>query len=111
MENKHLSEQLKEILIDLSDEQKEKAKTCKSVKELLDFFGAESIGLPDEALDAVAGGGLTIGESKFKYGMKCSCRKVWTEQELANNNYNCPNCGAFLFPDPAEMSMYKVSVG
>lgn len=111
MENKHLSEQLKEILIDLSDEQKEKAKTCKSVKELLDFLGAESIGLSDEALDAVAGGDLTIGEPKFKYGMKCSCRKVWTEQELANNHYNCPNCGAFLFPDPAKMERYKVSVG
>ena len=111
MENKDFSEQMIEILNGLTDEQREKVKACKDMNELsvcLSEMGAE---LPNEALDEVAGGDLTIGESKFKYGMKCSCRKVWTEQELVNNHYNCPNCGAFLFPDPAKMERYKVSVG
>ena len=40
----------------LSDEQKEKAKVCKTMDELKTLAGEEGIELPDEVLDAVAGG-------------------------------------------------------
>ena len=40
----------------LSNEQKEKAKECKSMDELMLLAGRYGIELPDEALDAVAGG-------------------------------------------------------
>lgn len=51
-----LQEALKIIWDSLTDEQKEKAKTCKTPDELTKFVAKESIELPDEVLDAVAGG-------------------------------------------------------
>ncbi len=40
----------------LTDEQKEKAKQCETMEELTTLAGKEGIELPDEVLDAVAGG-------------------------------------------------------
>ena len=51
-----LNAALKGIWESLTDEQKEKAKTCKSWDELTALAGKEGIELPDEVLDAVAGG-------------------------------------------------------
>ena len=56
MDEKKLQEALKGIWNSLNDEQKEKAKACKSMDELTTLAGKESIELPDELLDAVAGG-------------------------------------------------------
>ena len=47
---------LNELLASLTDEQKEKAKACKTAKELIDFLAEAGVELPDEALDKVAGG-------------------------------------------------------
>ena len=55
-ENKNITEILKEIYDSLTDEQKEKAKECKTADELVKLAGEEDIELPDEALDAAAGG-------------------------------------------------------
>ena len=52
----NLKEMLKEIYDGLTDEQKEKAKKCKTTDELSAFAGQEGLELPDEVLDAVAGG-------------------------------------------------------
>ena len=64
-ENKDIDPKLKEALKgiwdNLTDEQKEKAKTCKSWDELTQLAGKEGIELPDEVLDAVAGGYLYYG--------------------------------------------------
>ena len=64
-ENRKLNERMAGILNGLTEEQKKKARTCKSKKDLLDFLGAEGVELPDELLDSVAGGagggGGTIG--------------------------------------------------
>ena len=49
---------IKSIYDSLTDEQKEKAKACKSADELITLAGTEGIELPDEILDAVAGGYL-----------------------------------------------------
>ena len=55
MEEK-MEKSLQEFFEKLTDEQKEKAKECKTLEELMDFFGKEGIELPDELLDSVAGG-------------------------------------------------------
>ena len=40
----------------LNDEQKEKAKACKTMKELMEFAGEWGIEIPDELADSVACG-------------------------------------------------------
>ena len=55
MEEK-MEKALGEFFEKLTDEQKTKAKECKTPEELMDFLGKEEIELPDELLDSVAGG-------------------------------------------------------
>ncbi len=61
-ENKksELDPALTEIWDSLTDEQKEKAKTCKTTDELMLLAGKEGIELPDEVLDQVSGGLLML---------------------------------------------------
>ncbi len=59
-DKKKLEELLKSIWDSLTDEQKKQAKACKSEAELLELAGKAGIELPDEALDAVAGGVETL---------------------------------------------------
>ena len=54
--NKEINEALKKILDSLSDEQKEKAKACRTAEELLKLAQDAGIALPDELLEAAAGG-------------------------------------------------------
>ena len=54
--NEKLNAALKSIYDSLTDEQKEKAKNCKTMDELMALAGKEGLELPDEALDAVSGG-------------------------------------------------------
>ena len=56
MDEKKLQEALKGIWNSLNDEQKEKAKACKTMDELTTLAGREGMELPDEALDMVSGG-------------------------------------------------------
>jgi len=56
MDNEKLNELLVNVWDSLTDEQKAKAKACKTPDELLKLAGEEGIELPDEVLDAVAGG-------------------------------------------------------
>ena len=57
MENiNNQSETIKKIYASLSDEQKEKAKACKTTEEFLKFVKNEKVELPDELLDAAVGG-------------------------------------------------------
>ena len=57
-ENKvnELNEALKGMWDSLTDEQKERAKECKSMDELMSLAGKMRIELPDELLETVAGG-------------------------------------------------------
>ena len=66
MENEKTVELLKGIWENLTDEQKEKAKACKTADELIKLAGEEGIELPDEALETVAGGYLFQ-----EHGSKC----------------------------------------
>jgi len=56
VENKNLSEQMAEILSGLTDEQKEKVKACVGLDEITACLSEMGLALPDELLDAVAGG-------------------------------------------------------
>ncbi len=58
MENDSILELLKAAWDSLTEEQKAKAKECKTAEALVQFAGQEGIELPDELLDAVAGGYL-----------------------------------------------------
>ena len=58
MDNEKLNELLVNVWDSLTDEQKAKAKACKTPDELLKLAGEEGIELPDELLDAAAGGYL-----------------------------------------------------
>ena len=53
-----MKETLKNIYGNLTEEQKEKAKQCKTMDELMALAGEWGIELPDEMLDTVAGGYL-----------------------------------------------------
>ncbi len=55
-----LNEALKGIWDSLTDEQKEKAKACRSMDELAALAGQMGVELPDELLDSVAGGSIYI---------------------------------------------------
>ena len=52
-----MKKELEKFFANLTDEQKEKVKECKTMEELMDFAGKEGLELPDELLDGVAGGG------------------------------------------------------
>ena len=51
-----MKEALKSVYNNVTDEQKEKVKACKTNEELMDFAGKEGIELPDDLVEAVAGG-------------------------------------------------------
>ena len=56
--------ELKGIWDSLTEEQKEKAKECKTMDELIAFAGREGIELPDEMLDSVSGGYIIKGDEE-----------------------------------------------
>ncbi len=72
-ENKNMDPKLetalKGIYDHLTDEQKEKAKACKNMDEMMALAGEWGVELPDEVLDAVAGGidWDAIGCSGYSY--------------------------------------------
>ena len=78
--NPKLEAALKGIWDSLTDEQKEKAKNCKTMDELTALAAKEGIELPDEVLDAVAGGLLDLtsyceaNSYTRSFGMGASCR-------------------------------------
>ncbi|MBO4915567.1 MAG: hypothetical protein J5449_10210 [Oscillospiraceae bacterium] len=51
-----LSKTLSDIWDSLTDEQRERAKACKTADELSELAAKEGVELPDEALDMVSGG-------------------------------------------------------
>ena len=57
-----MNELLEKVCANWTDEQKEKAKSCKTLDELTAFAGEEGIELPDEAVNAVSGGKSVSGK-------------------------------------------------
>ena len=60
MEEKNLQQAMAAILDSLTDEQKEKARACKTFEELITLLGEMNVSLPDELMDEVAGGGQYV---------------------------------------------------
>ena len=58
---KDMKERLFEVLKNLTEEQKERMKACKSPSEIIARLSEMGVELPDELLDAVAGGADTPG--------------------------------------------------
>jgi len=58
-----LNVMLKGVWDRLTNEQKEKAKACKSADELIKLAASEGIELPDELLDSIAGGSIYPAEN------------------------------------------------
>ena len=109
-----MTETLKGIWDSLTDEQKEKAKECKSMDELTALAGKKGVELPDELLDAVAGGGeyLLAGGPVCPYcgsGYVClgaDLNKVKTKRLIG---YSCwPNAHFYSY-DPATKRYYDVN--
>ena len=67
MDGKKTDEMLAGMWDSLSDEQKEKANACKTPDELITLAAEEGIELPDEVLDAAAGGALVKITDKYGY--------------------------------------------
>jgi hypothetical protein len=63
---KELNTALKELWNSLTEEQKEKANQCKSLEELTALAGKLGVELPDEMLEAVAGGIRFNDRSEFE---------------------------------------------
>ena len=55
MEEK-MMEAMKGVYENLTDEQKEKAKACKSLDEVMQLLGDWGVELPDDLVEATAGG-------------------------------------------------------
>ncbi|MCR5397961.1 MAG: hypothetical protein K6E68_00335 [Lachnospiraceae bacterium] len=87
-ENKNMTNELNEALKgmweNLSDEQKEKAKECRTMDELMLLAGRHGIELPDEVLDAVAGGLIR----SFQEGVYVYCPFCGTEVEFYKRKDN-----------------------
>lgn len=64
---------MKGIYENLTDEQKEKANACKTSDELMKLAGEWGIELPDDALEAVAGGGCGGGQKYPRHHYDWSC--------------------------------------
>ncbi len=73
-----LKEAMKGVFDKLTDEQKEQAKTCKSMDDFMKLAGEWGIELPDELTDAVAGG-MPInadggnGDTNGLFSWLCGC--------------------------------------
>ncbi len=84
-ENKNvneLNEALKGMWDSLTEEQKEKAKQCKSTDELTVLAGQIGVELPDEMLDAIAGGIYNSDPSRPEYCPYCNRKHVHDEVRL-----------------------------
>ena len=105
MENEKLNELLKGVFDSLTDEQKQKAADCKTVEELTACLSKMDVSLPDELLDAAAGGSRFHCQPHFTTQTlyKCSACRWWTEStELRKRNWSCPHCNRYVDISTAE---------
>ena len=101
MENQKLKDMLRIVYDSLTDEQKKKANACKNLKELTACLGGMGVALPDEVLDAVAGGGDLFEDivGMFQF------------YELVDPpKWPCPKCGSWnvLNHDPGAFRQIRV---
>ena len=95
-----MDDQLKTTLTQLwdslTDEQKDKARACASMEELLALAGEEKIELPDELMDA-AGGYVFLNEDTMDYEVindTDGSVMAYIKSEDFNNDYNAAEAAA-----------------
>ena len=83
-------------LDNLTAEQTEKAKACKTADELLDLAKAEGVELTDEQLEGIAGGSVWEDE-QTGWAANCpACGKTISWPKDQPNPNMCPYCGTKL---------------
>ena len=76
----------------LTDEQKEKARACKDLGELTACLSQMGVALPDELLDAAAGG-FDIHNYRMEIWYTCQdCHFMTESGMLESRNWKCPFC-------------------
>lgn len=88
-----LNAALKGIYDNLTDEQKAKAKQCKTMEELTALASKAGVELPDEVLDAVAGGiGIVWEDVTLEECEEDSSPTPAIEPVLLCSDDDCYNC-------------------
>ena len=90
---------LEDYIKDLTPELQEKARACSSLEELLALAKEAEVPVPDEALQAIAGGAdLDVGSCNTDDCPKCGHReKPYWEEDLGDGwtryHLKCSKCG------------------
>ena len=89
---------LEDYIKNLDPELQEKARACGSVEELLALAKEAKVPLPDEALEAIAGGDdQDVGKCGYTTCPKCKSTNVGCRTEYYHGaytyNYTCRDCG------------------
>ena len=112
-----MNEKYNEYLKDLPPELQEKAKDIKTREELLEFLSDNDVELPEDALDAVAGGS-GCGSDKCEHE-SVSEQESFEGQNVEINRWGffrrvyCPFCGSTMYQfrrsDGANYDYYDIS--
>ena len=86
-EETKMKQELEKYIGELSPEQQEKARECKTMEELQTMLAENDVELSEDALEAVAGGCGTKPKCK-----KCGGEMKWKSLRESEGWY-CPNCG------------------
>ena len=74
MDNEKMTELMISVCKSLTDEQKENVKSCKNVNELAECLGEIGVALPDELMEAVAGGVMAYQPISGYMWAKTTCK-------------------------------------
>ena len=86
-------------LEDLTPEQREKVKACKTVEDAMALAKDEGVELTADQLEQIAGGGAWDASSKGPIAYDCVCphcgaRTTLTEEQYkTQSEYRCRGCG------------------
>ena len=89
---------LEDYIKDLAPELQEKARACSSIDELIALAKEAGVPVPDEALEAVAGGTVVGSGTCFKKKCpKCGGTRIGYQYEIIQYyevyHYSCAQCG------------------
>ena len=76
--NVKMKEELKSIWENLTDEQKEKWKACKSEEEFMAFISEEGINLPEDMMKLSSDGEITDADAELAAGGR---RPIYSQEE------------------------------
>ncbi|MBO6141312.1 MAG: hypothetical protein J6O40_05895 [Ruminococcus sp.] len=85
-----MNENFEKYIKDLSPELQQKARECKTTEELIEFLADNDLELPEDALEAVAGGCGTA-DTKKAYCIYCGSRALLSSLH-GDSTHWCPKC-------------------